>query len=341
LWLGARMLILDEPTTGISAPQRVKLFETLRTLAQQGMSVIFVSHKLEEVAELCDEVTVMRQGKVIGSVSMPCPADMLVEMMFGQVIVQGGRSTVDHGQPVLQLQAVQLHDHLLTMEDLSLSVKAGEVIGLAGLEGSGQRLMLRACAGLLPPSAGQIIVNGRDLAGRPYRDFLKSGVTFLPAGRLEEGLVAGMTLTEHFVLSGADRRFFIDWHAAQTRTEQHIKQYSIKGRPQSVAEALSGGNQQRLLLAMLPPQLQVLLMEHPTRGLDIESAQWVWEQLLARRKDGTAIVFASADLDELLQYSDRILVFFAGRVLQVLDAAKTTADQLGFLIGGKQVETTN
>ena len=160
----------------------------------------------------------------------------------------------------------------------------------------------------------------------------------MPAGRLEEGLVAGMTLTEHFVLSGDDRRFFIDWAGARRRAEDLIRFNDVKGRPTSTAEALSGGNQQRLLLAMFPPKLKLLLMEHPTRGLDIESANWVWVQLLARRTHGTAIIFASADLDELLQYSDRILVFFAGRVLKELNVAETNVDQLGHLIGGKLVE---
>ena len=337
LWLGARVLILDEPTTGISAPQRVKLFETLRTLAQQGMSVIFVSHKLEEVEELCGKVTVMRRGQVVGEATMPCPTDQLVEMMFGEVIVLGGRLSARQDQPMLRLDRLSLRDNLLSINDLSLTVNAGEVIGLAGLEGSGQRTVLRACAGLLQPSAGQVTIGGRDMTRRSYREFLSAGVHYLPAGRLEEGLVAGMTLTEHFVLTGSERRFFVDWAGAHQHAEELIKFYEIKGRPTSTAEALSGGNQQRLLLAMFPPKLKLLLMEHPTRGLDIESAVWVWVQLLARRGDGTAIIFASADLDELLEYSDRILVFFAGRVLQVLNAAEANADQLGHLIGGKQI----
>ncbi len=337
LWLGARVLILDEPTTGISAPQRVKLFETLRTLAAQGMSVIFVSHKLEEVEELCGRVTVMRRGKVVGEAEMPIPAERLVEMMFGQVVVMGGRLPAEHGEPMLQLERASLRDNLVSIGDLSLTVKAGEVIGLAGLEGSGQRTLLRACAGLLRPSAGRVRIGGRDLTRHSYREFLSAGVHYLPAGRLEEGLVAGMTLTEHFVLTGGERRFFVDRAGARERAEERIKFYDIKGRPGSAAEALSGGNQQRLLLAMMPPKLNLLLMEHPTRGLDIESAIWVWVQLLARRAHGTAIVFASADLDELLEYSDRILVFFAGRVLQALNAAETNVDQLGHLIGGKQV----
>jgi simple sugar transport system ATP-binding protein len=336
LWLGAKVLILDEPTTGISAPQRIKLFETLRTLAQQGMSVIFVSHKLEEVEELCGRVTVIRRGRVVGEADMPVPATKLVEMMFGQVITSGARPDVPLGEPVLQLDKVSLKESLLQIENLSLTVHEGEVIGLAGLEGSGQRLLLRACVGLLDCDEGEVWLKRQKLTHRSYHKFLTDGVHYLPAGRLEEGLVQGMTITEHFVLSGTDRRFFIDWKAAEQAAAAHIQHYSIKGRTASTAESLSGGNQQRLLLAMFPEKLKLLLMEHPTRGLDIESANWVWEQILKRREQGTAIIFASADLDELLQYSDRIMVFFAGRVLAVLNAKETNVDQLGFLIGGKQ-----
>lgn len=337
LWLGAKVLILDEPTTGISAPQRIKLFETLRTLATQGMSVIFVSHKLEEVEQLCGRITVMRRGKVIGEADMPVPAAKLVEMMFGQVITLDERPDVALGDPVLQLDHITLKDSLLTIEDLSIDVRESEVIGLAGLEGSGQRLMLRACVGLLDPNKGEVWVKRQKLTRRTYHKFLTDGVHYLPAGRLEEGLVQGMTITEHFVLSGKDRRFFIDWKKAETYSAEEVKHYSIKGRPTSTVESLSGGNQQRVLLAMFPEKLKLLLMEHPTRGLDIESANWVWTQILKRREDGTAIIFASADLDELLQYSDRIMVFFAGRVLKVVNAKETTVDELGFLIGGKEV----
>ncbi|HSR16319.1 MAG TPA: ATP-binding cassette domain-containing protein [Gemmatimonadales bacterium] len=337
LWLGARVLILDEPTTGISATQREQLFATLRTLAAEGMIVIFVSHKLEEVEELCHQVTVMRLGRIVGETALPCPPERLVEMMFGRVMVPSGRDEVALGEDALVLEGATISERLLTTSDLSLEVHAGEVVGLAGLEGSGQRMLLRACAGLLGLGSGRIAVAGRDLTGAGYRDFLEAGVHYLPAGRLEEGLVAGLTITEHLLLAARVGGFFVDWDAAERRAGELIEEFSIKGTPHSTAESLSGGNQQRLLLAMMPPRLHLLLMEHPTRGLDIESADWIWTQLLRRRDDGTAVVFASADLDELLRYSDRILVFFAGRVLRVLDAAATGGEELGFLIGGKEV----
>ncbi len=335
LWLGAKVLILDEPTTGISEIQRVELFKTLKQLATEGMIVIFVSHKLEEVAELCEKVTVMRQGEVIGEAQLPTPAEDLVAMMFGQIVVQTDRPDVAIGEPNLVLDRVAVKDRKLAMEELSESVAAGEVIGLAGLAGSGQRLFLAACAGLNAPTSGSVVLAGSDLTGRGYREFLEAGVHYLPAGRLEEGLVAGLTISEHLVLAGANDSFFIDWDSAKSNAQEKIDHFSIKGFHDSTAESLSGGNQQRLLLSMMEPGLQLLLMEHPTRGLDIESADWVWTQLLARRDTGTSIIFSSADLDELLRYSDRIMVFFNGRVLRTVDAATTTGEQLGYLIGGK------
>jgi len=337
LWLGARVLILDEPTTGISASQRTTLFAVLHALAAEGMIVIFVSHKLEEVEELCERVTVMRRGRVVGEAEMPCPADRLVEMMFGRVLTESELGQPSHGEPVLELDRASLAERALTTSETSLTVREGEVVGLAGLEGSGQRMLLRAAAGLLEPVSGRIRVGGRDLTGRGYRTFLDAGVHFLPAGRLEEGLVTGLTVAEHFLLAGGATRFFIDHDGARQEAEGKIADYSIVGTADSTAESLSGGNQQRLLLAMTPPDVRLLLMEHPTRGLDIESADWVWTRLLERRDAGTAIVFASADLDELLRYSDRILVFFAGEVLKVLDARATSGEELGHLIGGKEL----
>ncbi len=211
----------------------------------------------------------------------------------------------------------------------------GEVLGLAGLEGSGQRTFLRGCAGLVDVRRGSVTLDGVDLTDRGYGAFLDAGVHLLPAGRLEEGLVPGLTLSEHFELVSGRRSFFVDWAGADKAADERIAEYAIKGTRDSTAESLSGGNQQRLLLAMMPPRLRLLLMEHPTRGLDIESAAWVWNRLLERRNDGTAIVFASADLDELLRYSDRIAVFFSGRILAVVDARTATADDLGQLIGGR------
>ena len=335
LSFGAKILIFDEPTTGISLPQKIKLFETLRLLAQQGMTVIFVTHKLQDAEDLCGKVTVLRLGQVTGEVTCPFTADQLVRLMFGQSLETHAHETVALGEPVLELRDVCVADYRLRVPEINLQVRSGEVIGLAGIEGSGQRLFLRACAGLDQPVTGEIRLGGARMNRQPYREFLERGVAYLPAGRLEEGLVPGLSLTEHFILAKRSTEFFINWSAAQTHAQTRIQEYNIRGIPASHVEALSGGNQQRALLALLQPDLKLILLEHPTRGLDIESTMWVWSQLLERRQRGAAILFASADLDEILEYSDRILVFSGGRVARAVNAKETSAHQLGELIGGK------
>jgi simple sugar transport system ATP-binding protein len=193
---------------------------------------------------------------------------------------------------------------------------------------------LRTLAGLIRPVGGKITVNGKNITGKPYNSFLKTGVTFVPAARLEEALITGLTLTEHFILCRQQKGFLVDRRAAEEETAAHIEQFNIRGKPETRVEALSGGNQQRALLALQRHDVDVLLVEHPTRGLDIESTIWIWSKLKARCQAGAAIVFISSDLEELLHYSDRILVFFGGHVSQPLDASSTTVEQLGQLIGG-------
>jgi simple sugar transport system ATP-binding protein len=316
----------------------VKLFATLRRLAEEeGRLVVFVSHKLEEVEELCHRVTVLRRGKVTGEAEMPCPVSRLVEMMFGRNLPSAECPMVEPGSTVLQLERVTIPSYRLTVEDANFQVCASEVVGLAGLEGSGQRLFLRACAGLERITSGRVLLDGRDLTGAPYRRFLDAGVAYTPANRIEEGLVSGLTLTEHFALTERGGPFLINWDAAQELAVERIRHFNVVGRPQDPVEALSGGNQQRALQALLPSRLRLLLMEHPTRGLDVESANWIWQQLLARREEGTAIVFISADLDELLERSDRIVVFFGGRMMAPVETCDTTVEQLGYLIAGKDV----
>jgi simple sugar transport system ATP-binding protein len=335
LWLGARVLIFDEPTTGISAQQKDKLFEALRKLAKEGKTVIFVSHKLEEIQELCSRAAVLREGELVGELAAPYDLDRLVEMMFGRVVSKGEREDVEQGETVLQLQDLAVEHGRLEITGVNLNVRRGEVIGLAGMEGSGQGTLLKACTGLIRPVHGRVMVSGRDLTGRRYQDYLEEGVTYMPASRLEEGLIPGMTLVEHFLLAREHQGSVIDWEEGRDLTRSRIEAFSIVGRPNSQVEALSGGNQQRLLLALLRPARKLILLEHPTRGLDIESAFWVWKRLKERCRQGAAIFFISSDLEEILDYSDRILVFFGGQVSQPLEASETNVEQLGHLIGGR------
>ncbi len=335
LWLGVKVLILDEPTTGISANQKEKLFATLKKLAGLGLTVIFVSHKLEDVEELCHRVAVFRQGELVGEVTPPYDTNQFVYMMFGKSVEVGAKETYCKDDPYIKLENIGLEDYRLKLKGINLEINRGEVIGLAGMEGSGQRLFLRMLAGLLRPVSGKITFGGADYTGKTYPSFQKAGVAYLPASRLEEGLIPGLTLTEHFILSEEHHELFVDQKGAIEITEERIRDFYIKGFPTSQIEQLSGGNQQRALLALLRKRLNLVLMEHPTRGLDIESAIWIWSKMKERCGDCTSIVFTSSDLDEIIQYSDRILVFFGGLVSRPVDAKSTSVDELGQLIGGK------
>jgi general nucleoside transport system ATP-binding protein len=194
---------------------------------------------------------------------------------------------------------------------------------------------LKACCGLLRPVSGKIRLQEQDLTGKNYLAYLDSGVAYLPASRMEEGLVAGLSLKEHFTLAEEQSSFFVNWDRSEQLTKERITEFNIRGTPDLNVEQLSGGNQQRALLALMRTPLNLILMEHPTRGLDVESSIYIWGKMKDRCRQGSAIIFISSDLDELLQYSDRILVFFAGKVSSPLDAEATTIDRLGELIGGK------
>jgi len=402
LALGANVLILDEPTTGISAEQKEMLFNTIRRLAhEEQKTIIFVSHKLEEVQELCDEVAVLRHGKLVGTQSIPCPTSTLVRMMFGEELPRSTHKLHAAAPTVLTVENVTIRTYRLTVEGINLELHEGEALGLAGLEGSGQRLLLQACAGLQPIHSGRILLCGEPLIGKrsplfwtpwlawaflairtiwlivrllngqigglqmaggmawalliagaiwlvstvliawtsqsAYHVFRQRGGAYVPAGRLEEGLIADLSLTEHMALVSPESSFVINWQRARDEISRRIQRYNVVGRAETKAAELSGGNQQRAMLALLPPSLRLLLLEHPTRGLDVTSTNHIWELFEERLQQGTAIMFISADLDELLERSDRIAVFSGGRLLRILNAAETSVEELGHLIGGQQL----
>jgi simple sugar transport system ATP-binding protein len=335
LSLGVRTLILDEPTTGISTSQKSALFAAIKHLAAQGKSIIFVSHKLEDVNTVCDRVTVLRQGVVVGELEIPCSDEKLVNLMFGRELAPSIKPNTRRAEPALTLEDITLTTDRLTVRPGNLTVYQGEVIGLAGLEGSGQQLLLLCCAGLLKASSGRIFIRDREMTESPYTHYLKAGVGYSPADRLHEGLIQGLTIHEHVSLRTPPKGWFVDWKDTLQKTQHAIALFKIRGKPQTSVERLSGGNQQRTQLALLPTPLNLLLMEHPTRGLDIESVLWVWQQLIARCEGGTAILFTSSDLDEIMQYSDRVIVFSGGDVSEPIEVKDLTVDRLGQMIGGR------
>ena len=335
LYLGAKVLILDEPTTGISAEQKDKIFKTLVQLVKEGKTVIFVSHKLEEVEGLCSQVVVLRQGKLVGETRPPYKTSDLVRMMFGKEINLAERCSCKNETPNVILKNLCLEDSRLQIKDVNLQVCKGEIIGLAGMEGSGQQLFLRALAGLVVPVSGAIIMDGKLMNRKSYHSHQKVGVYYVPAARLEEGLISGFTLTEHVVLVEDQKGFFINTETHRMAAQNKIKNFSIHGKPESLVEQLSGGNQQRASLALLRSPQSVLLLEHPMRGLDMESAIDIWSKLRDYCRQGCSLFFTSSDLEEIMRYSDRILVFFGGKVSKPLDAEKMSVELLGQMIGGK------
>ena len=300
LALGVETLILDEPTTGISADQKDILFNALRRLAHdEGLVVLLVSHKLEDVIDLCDEVVVLRNGLMIGEMNMPASdanltsaviartKQRLVTMMFGEVLEAQQRPHFAIGVPVLSANDLVVHDQRLEMQPITMSAHAGEVIGLAGLGGSGQELFMRACARLQRIESGALDFDGISSLNSNYRGLFRRGCVFAAAGRLEEGLIAGLTLTEHTALV-TDDKLQIDWNSVEKQTASRIDRYRIKGRASSAIEQLSGGNQQRVLIGLLPDDPKLLILEQPDawlgcwlRALDLDAAA---RTLPARRR---------------------------------------------------------
>ncbi|MHC1790655.1 ATP-binding cassette domain-containing protein [Solidesulfovibrio sp.] len=333
-----RLLILDEPTTGISPAQRGALFAVLRAFVADGERVVaLVTHKLAEARELCDTVTVLRQGRVAGSFAAPLDASAILATMFGSE----GVCAVDPvppkpgpavaGEPLLVVRDAVIADEKIVLEPLSVTIRPGEIVGLAGVSGGGQEAFLRGLAGIAPAVAGSIRVAGRELAGKPLTRYLDAAVHYLPASRLEEGLFPGLTLLDHVRLAFPERR-------AEARTifeERCVGRFRLTNMPESRAALLSGGNQQRLLLSLVPDDTKLLLADNPTRGLDAASIAQIWDHFRQRAAAGAAVVFFSEDLDELLEHAGRVLVFFSRRLVADLRSGTYDAGCVGDLMTGR------
>ena len=333
--LGAKVLILDEPTTGISVTQKEMLFATMRQLAtDKGRTIIFVSHKLAEVKELCQEVVVLRRGRLVAKLQPPFQSDELLKLMFGDEH-EGAVESPERLQPgrgaFIQLEDVRILGEKYTLGDISLAIRPGEILGLAGLEGSGQELLLRGLSGLVRVARGRLVFDGEELQGRPYLTFRRAGVHFLPAARLEHGLFPDLRLDEHFHLAFPPQ----NGNGGNLLPEEGIKKFGIQGKLSTTARALSGGNQQRLLLALIPEQTRLLLLEHPTRGLDHGAGQQVWRHLLGRCRQKTALLFSSSDLDEIKAHSHRVLIFYNRKLVANRPNHALSVEEMGRLMAGQ------
>ncbi len=327
----AKVLILDEPTTGISEQQKASLFQALRQIRDQGHTILLVSHKLEEVAALCDRVSILRHGVVTGEEDAPFHIPRLLELMFDKPPTNPPKYRLrPRGETLLSFSRVSSPGERTGLWDCDLSIDQGEVVGLAGLSGSGQGLLLRLGAALRQPSAGEIRFRGQHLSGSNHPVFRSFGGSYLPANRLEEGLISGFTILDHFALARG-----LGHAEAKRAALEAIERFNIRGHPETAVESLSGGNQQRLLLSLIPRDANLVLLENPTRGLDVESARWVWEYLREQYLQAGAVVFSSAELDEILATADRIVVFFDGRVVRDLPVQQADYQDVAAAMTGR------
>ncbi|MBA3349843.1 MAG: ABC transporter ATP-binding protein [Actinobacteria bacterium] len=321
LYRGVDLLILDEPTAVLTPSEASELFDNLRRLKEDGKTIVFISHKLDEVLEIADRITVLRRGRVVGATRPEeSSKNKLAEMMVGRpVLFQLDKPEVQVGEPVLEVEEVRLGNHL---NGMSLVVKAGEILGIAGVEGNGQRELAEALIGLRTPDTGRISLAGEDVTGLSVAQLRKLGVGFIPEDRHRRGLVLDMTLWENSVLGRQSQHEYSGrWGVLAIRkikglAARLMEAFDVRARGIAVPVAtLSGGNQQKLILARELEDEPVLLIAHqPTRGLDVGAIEFVWKQLLEQKAAGRSVLLISAELDEIYELSDRIVTIYEGRV---------------------------
>lgn len=320
LYRGVEILILDEPTAVLTPAEAKDLFENLRRLRNDGKGIVFISHKLDEVLEVADRITVLRRGAVVGETT---PAQttkaQLAEMMVGRpVLFRLEKPQVDVGETVLELRDLRAG----RLKGLSLDVRAGEIVGVAGVQGNGQRELADVIMGLQPLESGSIRLHGKDLVGIGTRSIRNAGIGFIPEDRHDQGLVLDMTLWENAVLGRHDDPPFVNRlgilaiGTIKDLARRLIGLFDIRARGvDSRAGALSGGNQQKLILAReLETDPPLLLAAQPTRGLDVGAIEFVWSQILEQKAAGRAVLLISAELDEIYALSDRIVTMYEGRI---------------------------
>lgn len=349
LYRNARVLILDEPTA-VLVPQEVDmLFETLIRLKQEGLAVVFISHKLYEVTQIADRITVLRDGKAIGTVpAAGVTQSKLAQMMVGRESfgVQRQNEGEGSGDCLLEVRNLSASDDkgLPAVKGISFQIRCGEILGIAGVSGNGQKELVETLSGVRKPSAGQVVVNGKNVAGCTPTEISAAGVGRVPEDR-HEGLVGEMTVYENMALDHMDdfvRNGMLDRQGMLRQAEQLIDQFQIKAKPRDRVRTLSGGNLQKVLLArVLSRNPRLIIAPQPTRGLDIGATDYIRRQLLEQRQRGAAVLLISEDLEEIMALSDRIAVIYEGQIVGVMAANEATPEKLGLLMGGGARQEVN
>ena len=345
LYRGAEILILDEPTAVLTPQEADDLFVVIRRLKAQGKSIIFISHKLREVLALADRISVLRRGKMVGSTTPAAATEAsLAEMMVGRdVVLHIEKNPAQPGVPMLVVDHLTAHDDrgAIAVNDVSFVVHAGEIVGIAGVQGNGQTELVEAITGLQRPHVGTITLHDQELTGRGTNVAIAGGMGHIPEDRHHHGLVLSYSIADNMVLSTYDLPPFsangvIDSAAIAAQASQLVARFDVRTPSvDAAASTLSGGNQQKVVVAReLARPLKLLVAAQPTRGLDVGSIEFIHKQIVAQRDAGSAVLLVSAELDEILSLADRILVMFHGRVIADLPAATAERNAIGLLMAG-------
>jgi simple sugar transport system ATP-binding protein len=345
LYRDAELLVLDEPTAVLTPQEVDDLFVTLRQMAADGKGLIFISHKLHEVMALSDRITVMRHGRVTGA-TVPAETSRgdLANMMVGrEVRLAPDRPDVEVGDVRLSIRDLRVVGDRGTnaVDGLDLDVHAGEILGIAGVSGNGQREFAEAVTGLRPAAAGIVELEGKDIGTAPPAVVRAAGVGYVPEERMRDGAIGDFTVEENLILTNHDsaeisQRGFLQFDAIKEHCEELVSAYAVKTPSlDTPTHNLSGGNIQKLILAReLSANPRVLIAAQPTRGVDIGAAEYIHTRLVEARSNGTAIVVISEDLDEVLALSDRVAVMFEGHIVGTVDPATATREEIGLMMAG-------
>lgn len=349
LYRGGKILILDEPTGVLTPQESVILFETLRMIAKRGHSIIFISHKLDEIMAICDRVTILRRGKNVGVVDVKdvTKKDLANLMVGREVILSLDKKAVTPGKLVLNVHNLKVTSTTVasSLKGISFSAMEGEIVGIAGVDGNGQRELVESIAGLLKVDDGEILLNGENITNKSTKEVLKRKIALIPEDRKVVGSVSQFNLVENMILRQVEeepfsKRGIINYSEANQYTDKIISEYDIRTAGKDIcATQLSGGNLQKLILGReihLDPKL--LLAMHPTRGLDVGAIEFVHSKLLEQRSAMKTIILVSTELDEILCLSDRIIVLYNGEITGIIDRSRATRELLGRLMAGEHLK---
>jgi general nucleoside transport system ATP-binding protein len=346
----AKMLILDEPTAVLTPQETDELIVVMRALRDAGTSIVFITHKLREVREVADKITVIRRGKVVGEAKPTDSANELASMMVGRPVqLTIEKEMAKPGRPVLEVSAVSVIDQAgtLLVDEVSFTVHGGEIYALAGVQGNGQTELTEALVGLVPLSAGTVRIDGHSATELSTDDVLALGVGYVPEDRLHDGLIGSFSVAENLVLDLFDTPSFstgpaLKLGAIQRNATARVQEFDVRTSSTVAAvSTLSGGNQQKVVLAReLSRPLKLLIVAQPTRGLDVGSMEFVHRRIVAERDRGAAVVLISTELDEVLGLADRIGVMYRGKIAGEVDS-KTSPEEIGLLMAGSTSEVTS